>query len=104
MYDIEITVRRAFALAINLHNAAIRPDANDIEFDFIGGHTYELRALVGGYTFIGRYDSTHDNQDLMVEVTLTEVVAPDSKITYPNFTHDPFLSDLGDNYADLYGG
>lgn len=104
MDEIENTARRAFVLAINCYNSELRPNADAVEFNFIASHHYELRISVDGYTCIGSYDSRHENQDLMVEVVLTEVIAPDGSKTRPHLKHDPFLSELGENYAELYGG
>jgi len=104
MDAIEKEARRAFALAINLYESKLRPDANHVEFSFVAGHYYELRASLNGYTFAGRYDSTHKNSDLFVDVTITEVIHPDDSKTCPHFDYSASKQDLGDNYAHLYDG
>ena len=102
MDAIEKEARRAFALTINIHNYALRPDAEKVEFNFVTGHRYELRMSVEGQTFAGQYDSTHENADLWVEIELVEVIASDGTKSYPNLKCTPFKSELGDNYADAY--
>ncbi len=103
MDAIENEVRRAFALAINLYNHELRPDASEFGFDLIRGHHYELRASVGGYTFIGRYYSAQENSEILVDVTIREVIHPDTSKRYPHFHHSANkANELGDNYAERY--
>lgn len=103
MDAIEYEARRAFALAINCLKSELRPDANEVEFNFVTGHHYELRASVKGHTFVGSYDSTQENADLFVDVIVTKVTHPDDSQTCPHFEYSASKKDLGDNYAQLYG-
>jgi len=104
MDAIENEARRAFALAINCLYSNLRPDAEQVEFNYVHGQHYELRMSVDGYAIVGSYDSGQENADLFVEVLIVEVAKPDGTKTQPNFEYSASKSELGENYAELYEG
>jgi|GEM_PF-5349146 len=101
--DVENIVRRAFALAINTYDRKRRPDAYNVDFNFVRSSYYELSTTVDGYKFIGSWYSNADTEPL-VQVVLEKVIAPDGSVTLPNFWHRDFKSDLGPEYKSLYDG
>lgn len=105
---IEEWARRAFALAINCHTikhdkTALRPNANEVEFNFVGHRHYELRIEVGGSTYVGGWES-YDGEEPPIKVVIEKVFAPDGTTSYPNFEYIAFWDELGPDYAKLYEG